>query len=125
MNLSPLVRRVVLGVSMLLVLGLTWTGLIGGIHQLPESQTLGQQSQTVAQLAYGIFGLLAVITTFWGRRWRLSILACWAIALTLAAGFAPVVWGGTSVTTGFLSGGAGLLIAVAIAWLLRAGSRVP
>jgi hypothetical protein len=43
--------------------------------------------------------------------------------VTLAAGLASVVWGGTSLLIGLLSGAAALLIGLGIAWLLRVGAR--
>lgn len=123
MTLSPALRLTLLAIAVLLFLGLAWTGIAGGINQLPQSQTTGQTAQTIAQLAYGFFALLSVVTTFWGRRWTFLVLGCWAISLMLAAGLASVVWGGTSLGIGLLSGGAALLIALGIAWLLRVGAR--
>jgi hypothetical protein len=100
---------------------MTWSGVSGGIHQIPQSRTAGQWVQTVAQLCYGILSLLSVLTSFQARRWRRVVLTGWVVSVMIAAGFASVVWGGTSVGVGLLSGGASLLIALATVWLLRAG----
>lgn len=121
MNPSPVSRRIFLAVAILLLLGLAWTGVSGGVHQIPQSHTPGQWIQTIAQLGYGILSLLSVLTSFQGRRWGPPILTCWVISVTIAAGFAAVVWGGTTVGVGVVSAGASLLIALAIVWLLRAG----
>lgn len=75
------------------------------------------------QLAYGVLGLSCVLTTFWGRRWGPLIQIGWSLSVALAAGLASVVWGGTSLGIGLLSGGAALLIALAMLWLLRVGAR--
>jgi hypothetical protein len=75
------------------------------------------------QLAYGVLGLSCVLTTFWGRRWGPLIQIGWALSVALAAGLASVVWGGTSLGIGLLSGGAALLIALAMLWLLRLGAH--
>lgn len=75
------------------------------------------------QLAYGVLGLSCVLTTFWVRRWGPMIQISWALSVALAAGLASVVWGGTSLGIGLLSGGAALLIALAMLWLLRVGAR--
>ena len=123
LTLTPNVRRVLLAVVLLLLLWLAWTGLSGGITQLSQAQTLGQQAQTLSQIAYGLFALLCGITTFWGRRWSGPLEVCWAVSITVAAGLAAIVWGGTSVAIGVLSGGAALLIALVIVWLRRAGAR--
>jgi len=43
--------------------------------------------------------------------------------VTVAAGLASIVWGGTSVAIGVLSGGAALLTGLGVIWLLRVGAR--
>ena len=121
MNPSPAVRRVFLAVAVLLLLGLTWTGVSGGLHQIPQSHTPGEWIQTIAQLGYGMLSLLSVLTSVRGRRWGPPILACWVVSVTIAAGLAAVVWGGTTVGVGVVSAGVSLLVALAIVWLLRAG----
>jgi len=118
---GPVGRRIFLAVAVLVLLGLAWIGVSGGVHQIPHSHTPGQWIQTVAQLGYGILSLLSVLTSFRGRRWRPPILTCWVGSVTIAAGFAAVVWGGTTVGVGVVSAGVSLLIALAVVWLLRAG----
>jgi hypothetical protein len=112
---NPIILRVVLAIALALLLGLAWLGVSGGIEQIPESHTPGQIAQTGTQLAYGVFALLSAVTTFWGRRWARALLACWLVSLTLAAGLASVVWGGTSFVVGLLSGVAVFLVALAMA----------
>jgi hypothetical protein len=121
MIVGPAVRGVLLIVAIALMLGLTWAGISGGISQLSNARTAGQAAQTVLQLVYGLFALLSIATTFWGRRWNRPMLVGWTVSLALTAGLASVVWGGTSILIGFLSGGAAGLIAVGIAWLLQVG----
>jgi hypothetical protein len=121
MTPGPVLRRVLLIVAIVLLLALTWTGISGGISQLSSTRTAGQAAQTVLQLVYGLFALLSIATTFWGRQWNRPMLVGWTVSLALTAGLASVVWGGTSILIGFLSGGAAGLIAVGIAWLLRVG----
>ena len=121
MNLSPVVRRISLTVALLALLGLAWSGISGGVRQIPQSHTAGQWVQTIAQLGFGVFGLLSVLTTVWGRRWHAPVLTCWVVSVTVAAGFAAVVWGGKVLGVGLLSASASLLIALAVVWLLRFG----
>jgi hypothetical protein len=121
LSLRPVVRRVLLAVAVLLLVGLSWTGLSGGLHQVPQSHRLGERIQTVAQLAYGLLSLLSIVTTFRWRRWAPAVLVCWAISVMTAGGFASVVWGGTTLAIGLLSAAATLLIALAIIWLLHTG----
>ena len=123
MTLSPVIRRTLLVMVSLLLLWLAWTGLSQGVNQLSQSQTTGQIAQTITQLSFGLFALLSLVTTFWSRRWNPLMLAGWTVSVTLAAGLASVVWGGTSLLIGLLSGAAALLIGLGIAWLLRVGAR--
>jgi hypothetical protein len=105
------------------LLWLAWTGLRGGVDQLPQSTTPGQTIQTVTQFAYGLFALLSLLTTFWARRWNPHMLVGWTISVTLAGGLAPVVWGDSSLPIGLVAGVACLLVAWGIAWLLRVAAR--
>ena len=123
MSLSPPVRRVLLVVALLLLLAFSWAGLSGGVDQLSHSHSAGEKTQTFTQFAFGFFALLSVTTTFWGHRWAPVAVSGWVVSATLAGGLASVVWGGTTVVLGLLSGGASLLIALGIAWLLRGGAR--
>ena len=122
-SMSPRLRLVFLAIAAILLLALAWTGVTGALGQLHDSQSSGQIAQTATQLAYSLFAVLCLVTTFWGRRWAATLLVCWTVSLAVSAGLASVVWGGTSLAIGFLSGAAAFLIAVAIGWLLRVGSR--
>ena len=122
-TLRPRVRQALLTIVGLLLLWLAWTGVAQGVKQLPQSETVGQVTQSVSQLSFGLFALLSLVTTFWGRRWNTMALGGWTISVALAAGFAAVVWGGTSLAKGLLTGAAALLVGLVIAWLLRVGAR--
>jgi len=120
---SPAIRRALRTLALFFLLGFAWLGLRGGISNLADSHSLGQKAQTFTQFAYGVFAALGVVTTFLGRRWNSLVIGAWAVAITLAAGLASAVWGGTSVVIAVLSGAAALLIALVITWLLRVGAR--
>lgn len=60
--------------------------------------------QAVAQIAFGVFGLLSAATTFRGRRWWPLALACFTVSLTIATGLFAVVWSHASLGMGILSG---------------------
>jgi hypothetical protein len=51
------------------------------------------------------------------------VLAGWAASLTIAAGLAPVVWGGNGWLSGLVAAAAAVLIAAGVIWMLRAGDR--
>lgn len=120
-----MLRRALLGIALLVLLALAWLGISGGLHGLPQSITVGQRTQSVMQLAYGLFALLSAVTTFWGRRWARLSRAGWILSCALAAGLASIVWGDTGLATGLLSGVGGAAIASVIVWLLHAGVRGP
>jgi hypothetical protein len=111
---------VIIGVFLL---AMAWQGLTQGINQFPESKTAGQIAQTLTQFAFGVFALLSLVTTFWSRRWNTLMLGGWTVSVTLAAGLATVVWGGTSLLIGAVAGGVTLLIGLGTGWLLRFGAR--
>lgn len=118
-----MLRRILLGIALLLLLAFAWLGLSGGVDDLPVSTTAGQKVQSVMQLVYGAFALLSAVTAFWGRRWAHLCRICWILSCALAAGLASVVWGGTTLAIGFLSGAAGAAMALGVSWLLELGAR--
>ncbi len=121
MSPGPFVRRSSLFVAVLLLLGMTWLGISGGVHQVPHSHSLGQWIQTIAQLGYGVLSPVVAVT---GLRALLAgrlILGWWILNMMVAGGFAPVVWGGTSWGLGLASAGAAVLLASGIVGLVRVG----
>lgn len=65
----PVVRRILLACATLLLITVAWGTLSGGLHQIPQSRTLGQKVETTAQLACRLLSLLSVLTCFRWRRW--------------------------------------------------------
>ena len=112
-----------LGFAVLLLLTCAWLGVRGGITQWPQSHSLGERTQTLAQFAYGVLSLVVVSSLLWERARRSAIGACWLASLTVAGGVAPVVWGGTSWIVGVVAGLATLGLGVLILWLLTVGTR--
>ncbi len=104
------------------MLALGWLGVSGAIAQRDELSTAGQIVQSVCQFAYGVLSLAAVLAAFRGREWLRRVLTAWLVCVTLAGGLASVVWGGTSVAIGLLSGAATFVVGWLIAWMLRAGA---
>lgn len=119
---SPVLRRALLVVAVVLLLGLAWTGIHGGIDQLSGIHTTAQTVQTAFQLVYGLFSLLSIVTVYWAQRCNRSILVCWTFALAFAGGLGATAWGGTSALIGVASGVAAGLVGAGIAWLLRFGA---
>jgi len=124
---SRAVSRVLTGVAVAFLLFLAYTGIEGGIDQFNQSThgsyTGGQIVQTVFQLVFGVLSLAVVGTWFWKRSASRPVIIAWIVSLTVAGGLASVVWGGTSVWIGVISGAASALVAWAVALLLRVGAR--
>lgn len=99
------------------------TGLLGafnGPEAFRSATTAGQRVAAGTQTAYGILGLASSIGLAQGREWARPALIAWAIPLCITGGMAPVVWGGTGVSTGLVA----LLVTAAIAAAaLRLGWR--
>ena len=103
----------------LILLGLTWSGVNGGVDQWGESRTPGQVAQTLTQFAFALFALLSLVTMIWGRRWNRVMFAGLTVSLGLAGGLASVVWGGTSVPIGIVAALASAAIGLGITLLAR------
>jgi hypothetical protein len=103
--------------ALLLALGIT--GVWGAVDSWAGAVTRGQRAANIAQLAYGILGLLAGLGLWTGRAWIQPVLLVWIGCVTIASGLAPVVWGGSETSVGVLSAVSGFLIAVAVWWLAR------
>ena len=120
-------NRVLPGVAVLLLLGLAYTGIAGGVDQFDQSThsqyTIGQIVQTALQLVFGVLSLAAIAVWFWARPWSKPVFAAFVASLTLAGGMASVVWGSTSLTIGILSGVASLAVGWVVVWLLRLSAR--
>ena len=115
----PLARRVSFVIVALVLLGLGWSGVNGGVGQWGQSRTPGQVAQTLTQFAFALFALLSLVTMIWGRRWNRVMGVGLTVSLGLAAGLASVVWGGTSVPIGIIAALAAAAIGLGIAWLAR------
>lgn len=118
-----IVRRLVLAVALLLLLAAAWTGF-NGISLLSASQSTGQKVQAAAQIAFGLFALLGLVTVFTVRRYQSVVLACFALTLSFASGLFVVVWSCSSVLVGVLTGAMAFLVARAIIWMLRKGLAI-
>jgi hypothetical protein len=110
-------------VALAFLAALAWLGISGGVHVISSTATTGQLVQGYAQLVYGLLCLGVCITTFWFTNLAVLLRVGWLVAITIAAGLAPIVWGGSGV----LIGGVSALAAILVGWgclaLLRFGGR--
>ena len=123
MTPSPAVRRAFLALALLLLVAQAWTSLSGGTQRIPESHTIGRQTQTAAEIACGLLSLLGVLATFRGRRWLRLVQWCWVCSIPLVAGPSSVLWGRATPLRGLVISGAALLAALGVLGLWRAGAR--
>ena len=123
MSVPLIARRILLAIAVLLMLALGWTGISGGARQIAEVETIGQAIQTLAQFAFGLLAVLALVTLYRARRLRALFLRCWELSVAAAGGMAPVVWGDTSIVIGLIAAGAAFFVAWGITCLVRIGSR--
>ena len=121
MSTSPIVRRIILISTILLLLILAWMSLAGGQSQLPRCVTVGQKVETTVQLACGILSLLTALTCFYWQRSRRPIRIAWMISLVTTAGMSSVVWGPPMLTVTALFTLMTLLVGLGIIKLLRLG----
>jgi hypothetical protein len=116
-------RRILLGLVLAMWLFMAWSGISGGMNQISQADTVTKRAQTVMQFAFGVFAVLTMATMFRVRSFAPFARAGWIITVTLAAGLAPVVWGGTGWATGVVAGMVGLGIAALLLWFLRLTTR--
>lgn len=118
-------RRLAGALGTLLMLFLAWNGISGGLREFPKADTPGQTVQTVFQLAYGVLAVAVLLTQRVDSRPRRLVRIAWIVAVSLAAGIAPVAWGGTGVVTGIVTFAASATVAWGIVSLLGvAGYRI-
>jgi len=121
--LNVRVSRALLVFAVLLLLALAWLGVKGGIEQWPEAQSLGQKVQRVAQFAYGVLSVLAVASTARTGTFTRVVQTSWLVAITVAGGMAPVVWGDAAWGAGLAAGLAAFVVGLLVLWLLSTGTR--
>jgi hypothetical protein len=105
---------VLLASATLLLIGLAWWTIAGGVRNLPQSNTVGRQVETAVQLACGLLSVLVVVTRFRWRRWGAPVRTAWAIALAASAALSALVWGPPQPTIAILFAAVALLVAWAI-----------
>ena len=102
----------------LLLLGLSWWLISGGIRNLTHARTFGQQVETAIQLASGGLAIAVVVTRFWRRAAGRAIRIAWAATLMGMAGLSALVWGPPQPQVALLFAVVALLIASGLIWAL-------
>ena len=101
-------------------------GLANAIRNIPVGRTGLQTLVAVSTGVYGVAGLAALVGLWRCRPWTFPVVLAWGAACAVAAGVAPVAYGGPDVppVAGASSGLGALLVAAFVAWLVRRALRV-
>ena len=102
-----------------------WFGLKEGYDSWSGVSTTGQRLAAGAQLVYGVGAVAALWGLLARARWTPIAFAGFTVAVTITATLAPVVWGGSSWTSGLIAGVSALIIALLVTWGALAHLRTP
>jgi hypothetical protein len=112
------VRRILCVCASLLLLGLAWWTVAGGLRNLHQARTIGQQVETAIQLASGLLCIATVVTRFQWRPMHRPIRIAWLSTLVTWVALAALVWGPPMLHIALLFAIVALLVAWAILWAL-------
>lgn len=98
---------------------LAFTGIKGGIDQLPEMHTTPQRIQTGMQFAMGVTSALALIASLRPVAWRRAVYIAFVLSCTLAGGLATYAWGEQGGWPAVAATVGSLLVSALIVWLAR------
>jgi hypothetical protein len=106
----------------LLLLGLAWWTLAGGLRNRTQARTLWQQVETAIQLACGLLSIAVAVTRFRWHRLSRPVRIAWVIALAATGGLSALVWGPPFPLVALVFVAIALLLAWAINWALGMAS---
>ena len=118
MNRGSAVRHLLSGVAALLLLALAWWTISGGLRNLAQARSIGQQVETATQLACGLLGVGVVVTRFRWRRLARWVRIAWVVAFGATAGLSALVWGPPFPIVALTFVAVALLLAWALVWTL-------
>lgn len=121
MKLHPMLRPILALLAVLLLLGLAYEGIAGGVQQWSEWSTIQHRIQMGSQFISGVSALMILVTTFRWRQMRPYAELGFVVCGVLAASLAAVVWGAGTVLSAVSTGIVTLLITLAIVWMVHAG----
>ena len=102
----------------LLVLALAWWAVAGGLRDVRQARTVGQQVETVVRVAWGLLGIAVVVTRFRWRRLGRPVRITWVVAFVATVGLSALVWGPPMLHVALLFVAVALLLAWLILWAL-------
>ncbi len=105
--------------ALVLLAATAWLGLRNGLHQFSQATTVGQELETVSELAYGVLGALACGALLTARRWAVIVVLGWGAAVTAACALAAASWGGAGWGAALAAGMSGAVVALFVVWLAK------
>jgi hypothetical protein len=114
------IRQVLAALVVLLLLALTFEGIVGGVGQFPHSINAVQYVQSTAQVLYGICALFSIVTAIQWRPFAGVVHVAFVASSVVATGLAAVSWGGQSYWSGLIYGASALVVASLLVWAVRA-----
>jgi hypothetical protein len=118
MNHRSVFRRILCVCAALLLLGLGWWAVSGGLRNLHHAGTLGQQVETAIQLVSGLLCVAAVATRFRWRPLYRGVRIAWLVALVAWVTLSALVWGPPMFRVALPFAVAAFLLGYAILWAL-------
>jgi hypothetical protein len=117
-NFGSVVRRLLCVCAALLLLALAWWTISGGLRDVPQARTIGQQVETAIRLACGLLSVAVVVTRFRWRPLGRPVRIAWVVTLAATVGLSALVWGPPFPLVALLFVVVALLVAWAIIWAL-------
>ena len=118
MNVRAVVRQLLCACAALLLLGLSWWALTGGVRDLQQAGTRGQVGETAIRLGCGLLSIAVVVTRFRWRALARRVRIGWVVTLVLTAGVSALGWGPPMPHVALLFAVVALVLASAILWAL-------
>ena len=119
MILHPGVRQILAALVVILLLALSFEGIVGGVSQFPDSINGTQYVQSAAQLLYGVCALFCIVTAIQWRQFAGLAQIGFVASSVVATGLAAVSWGEQSYWSGFLAAVVALVITSLLVWGVR------
>ena len=118
MNHGSVLRRLLSMCAALLLLGLGLWTISGGLRDVSQAATIGQQAETAVRLACGLLSIAVVVTRLRWRPWARPVRIAWVVTLAATVGLSALVWGPPQPHIALLFVVVALLAAGALLWAL-------
>jgi hypothetical protein len=105
-------------IALVIIVALAVPAVMNARSEWQGAESQAQHAATIVEVSYGLIGLLGTIAVIMRAPWARQAILAWAVLITLTAGLAPRVWGGSSLLMSLVSAVFGALIATVITMLV-------